>query len=290
MKISLPFGLLPHEGFFGGFLILTWLRLVVAVGPWDRDAFLYFGLLTVNLGLIAGCRARPTRMNWHLRLWYYPLVMNIVFPTMGSTAMKVSSHTFDPLLEHLDVALVGVTPSLRAQALVRPWLTEILSFCYLLFFPYLAFSVVQNARRGLPHFRGFIVGLFTIYAFGFLGYSWVPAAGPHLAMAERFTTPLTGWALTSLNARVVAEGSNGVDVFPSLHVAVSGFLLGFDWRHARWRHRLYVVPCVGLWFSTVYLRYHYLVDLLCGFALAAFALWVAQRWARTQPEPNPSQP
>jgi len=29
-----------------------------------------------------------------------------------------------------------------------------------------------------------------------------------------------------------------------------------------------------LWFSTVYLRYHYLVDLVAGFALAAVALRV----------------
>jgi len=26
-----------------------------------------------------------------------------------------------------------------------------------------------------------------------------------------------------------------------------------------------------------YLRYHYFIDVLCGFALAAFALWLANR-------------
>jgi len=43
---------------------------------------------------------------------------------------------------------------------------------------------------------------------------------------------------------------------------------------------------VGLWASTVYLRHHYVVDLLAGWALVPVALWVAPRldawWARRQ--------
>jgi membrane-associated phospholipid phosphatase len=34
---------------------------------------------------------------------------------------------------------------------------------------------------------------------------------------------------------------------------------------------------VGLWVSTIYLRYHYAVDLVCGFGLAALALWLSNR-------------
>jgi membrane-associated phospholipid phosphatase len=60
-------------------------------------------------------------------------------------------------------------------------------------------------------------------------------------------------------------------------VAVSGFLLGFDFRHKRRRFWLYLVPCAGLWFSTQYLRYHYLIDLLCGIVLALLALGIAER-------------
>lgn len=275
--------LLPHEWFFGAFLFVTWVRLVWVVGPLDRDALLYFVLLLANAAVIAWCLARPRKLSWHARLWFYPLAMNVVFFTMGSTAMKVTPHKLDNLLLRIDEAMVGVTPSLRAQALVRPWLTEAVSFCYLLFFPYIIFSWLYYARRGLPLFRQLIVGMFTIYAFGFLGYSFIPAAGPHLAMADQFTTPLEGWAITALNARIVARGSNGVDVFPSLHCAVSCFLLFFDRRRARWRYRLYLVPCCGLWFATIYLRYHYLIDLIFGFALAAAALWVTSRWTKTSP-------
>jgi hypothetical protein len=282
--------LLPHEGFFGMFLLVTWLRLAMAVGPLDRDALLYGVVLLANVSVIAWCWWRETNLSWQVRLWFYPLAMNAVFFTMGSAVLKVTAHKCDVWLASLDHALFGMSLSARAQVLATPVLTEILSFCYLLFFPYMLVSWFYYARRGLPLLRKLMVGFFTIYGLGFLGYSWVPAGGPLAALPDEFALPLTGWAITRFNAFVVANGSNGVDVFPSLHCAVSCFLLGFDRQHARWRYRLYLVPCIGLWLATVYLGYHYFVDVVVGFALAAFALWIAKRWERSasvQQDPPP---
>jgi len=269
--------LLPHEWFFGAFLLIQWLRLVLAVGPLDGDALLYFILLLLNLFVIVWCRQRETHLRWQVRLWFYPVAMNAVFFTMNSAVLKVTPHKFDGALADFDRMLFGTTLSLRAQAIATPALTEILSFCYLLFFPYMIVSWFYYARRGLPLLRKLMVGMFTIYGLGFLGYSLVPAGGPHLALRDEFTVPLAGWAITKFNNFIVANGSNGVDVFPSLHCAISCFLLFFDREHARWRYWLYLVPCIGLWLATIYLRYHYLVDVIAGFALAAFALWVANR-------------
>jgi membrane-associated phospholipid phosphatase len=70
-----------------------------------------------------------------------------------------------------------------------------------------------------------------------------------------------------------------VDVFPSVHVAASLYLLRFDWRH--WRRRFWWVlaPCIVLWLSTLYLRFHYFVDLLAGAAVALVGWWIAQKYS-----------
>jgi hypothetical protein len=284
MNLFRKAGLLPHEWFFGIFLAVLWARLMIAVGPADPDAILYASLLLANVGMLAWCRRRETKGRWLLRLWFYPVVMNVVFMNMKSSVMKVNSHKWDAALAGCDTALFGEILSLRTQAMITPALTEILSFCYLLFFPYLMISWGYYAYRGMPMLRKLFVGLFTIYGIGFLGYTLFPAAGPHLAYPEVFSVPLTGWMVTRFNALIVENGSNGVDVFPSLHGAVSCFLLFFDFRNARWRHRVYLVPCVGIWLATIYLRYHYAVDLLAGFGLAAFALWITRRWENTHVE------
>ena len=51
--------------------------------------------------------------------------------------------------------------SLRGDAIAAPVLTDVLSFCYLLFFPYMLVSWFYYARRGLPLLRKLMVGMFT---------------------------------------------------------------------------------------------------------------------------------
>jgi PAP2 superfamily len=273
--------LLPHEWIFGAFLVILWGRLLIGVGPFDPTTLLFFILLLINGLIILWSTLQETAVTWRFRLWFYPIVINVVFMNMKSALQKISGNHFDSVLAGYDKILFGEILSIRAQGLVTPILTEILSFCYLLFFPYLMISWFSYSRRGLPVFRKLVIGMFTIYGFGFLGYSLVPAAGPHLAFPGLFSVPLVGWAITRFNAIVVENGSNGVDVFPSLHCAVSCFLLFFDRQHTPWRYRLYFVPCIGIWLATIYLRYHYFTDLIVGFALAWFALSLVKRWEKT---------
>jgi membrane-associated phospholipid phosphatase len=132
--------------------------------------------------------------------------------------------------------------------------------------------------RDLARFRQCIVGLFTLYGIGFLSYTLVPAGGPHRWMT--FDVPLAGIFVLPAMLDTVNAGSNGVDVFPSLHLAVSLYLLVFDWWHARPRFWIALVPCILLWLSTVLLRFHYFVDLIGGMLLAILGLMAAVNFQR----------
>jgi membrane-associated phospholipid phosphatase len=268
---------LPHEIFFGLFLVITWTRLSLYEGPLGPNSLLYLTLIALNIATIWFSRARNTQTSWRVGLLFYPVAMNVVFTNMKVAIPKIHPTKMDSLLQTIDSHLVGTNLSLRLEPLVHPFLTEIFSACYFLFFVYLLFSLIYYFVGDIDLLRKFVVGLFTVYGIGFIGYSFVPASGPCHAMAEQFKVPLDGWWITRLNNAVVLRGSNGVDVFPSLHCAVSSFFLFFDRRHRPWRFKLYLVPCVGLWLSTIYLRYHYFVDVVCGFALAALALWFSNR-------------
>ena len=286
------FALLPHELFFGLFLLITWTRLSFAEGILGPNALLYLALIVLNLGALWYSHSRNTRLSWRVGLLFYPLAMNVVFTNMKVAIPKIHPGKMDPVLQSIDAHIVGTNLSLRVEPMAHPFLTEVFSACYFLFFVYLLFSLIYYFAGDVELLKRFVIGLFTIYGIGFIGYSFVPASGPCHAMAEQFKVPLDGWWITRLNNAVVSRGSNGVDVFPSLHCAVSSFFLFFDRRYRPWRFKLYLVPCVGLWLSTIYLRYHYFVDVLCGFALAAFAFWLANRnrpgaaksW-RAKPEP-----
>ncbi len=266
---------LPHEWVFGAFLLLIAIRLLAneAARGWS---LVYFGLLLAAIYMVSWTEIEPTAARWRIRLGSYFVVMGIAFYTMGFAIPLLSSQRMDSMLLGWDRALLGETPAVTLEPLLRPWLEDLSMAGYLFFFYYLLAGPFHYARDDLPAFRKCIVGLFTMYGIAFMGYVELPAGGPHLAMT--FQTPLHGAWLLNSTLDLVNRGSNSVDVFPSIHLAVSLYLLLFDWNH--WRRRFWWVlaPCALLWFSTLYLRFHYFVDLLAGVLVTLIGLWTASRF------------
>ncbi len=274
---SRAFRLLRHEMLFQAFLVITWLRLVWSSGFRNLAAMAYLGGVLLAAALIVLSAWTKGQLGWRLRLFYYPLAMNAAYMHMAPVVEKIHrGPLYDALLRSIDTRLIGENLSLRLESVSRALFTEPLSFCYMLFVPYLTLSMLGYFCGPLPLLKRFYLGLFSIYGIGFLGYTFVPAAGPYIAMTSEFHGPLAGGLFTRLNAAMVSYGSNHVDVFPSLHCAISSYMLFFDRWYKRWRFRACAAPCVGLWISTIYLRYHYFIDVIVGFALAGFALWLAR--------------
>ena len=269
--------LLVHEWVFGSYMALMALRLGLHQGILGPDTAAYVVGLTIAVGLTYwNCRSR-TAASWRWRLGFYAVAMNVYFQQMRTAVPAIEPEKYDGALRAIDRLLLPDTPSVWLQAWSHPVATEALSFCYMLFMPYLAFSILYYLIGDLARLKAFCAGLFSLYGIGFIGYSLVPAAGPYLAFPEAFSAPQAGWLFTDWNATMVRLGSSGVDVFPSLHVGISAFLLGFDYRHKPWRFRAYLLPALGMWVATMYLHYHYLIDVLCGLPLAILALWIARR-------------
>jgi hypothetical protein len=269
--------LLAHEWLFGGFMFVMAMRLVAHQGLAGADALAFLGGLGIATALTVWNVRVGSTASWRWRLAFYAVAMNVYFQQMRTAVPAVQPAKFDLALRNIDRWLLPDTPALLLESWSHPLITEVLSLCYMLFMPYLAFSILSRLFGDLARLKSFCAGLFSLYGIGFLGYSLVPAGGPYLAFPEMFSTHLSGGLFADWNASMVRFGSSGVDVFPSLHVAVSAFLLGFDRRHQPWRYRAYLVPALGMWAATLYLRYHYLIDVLSGLCLAALALWIAHR-------------
>jgi membrane-associated phospholipid phosphatase len=278
--------LLAHEAAFGGFLALTALRLALVAGPLDVRTLLFGGLAAAEAAVILLCRRRESRRTWLIRLFFFPAAMLVAYAALGPAMDAIQPARADGLLEGVDLLLVGGNLSLLLEPCASPLLTELMVVAYGLFFPYLGLSLLHHARRDLDTAKRLFAGAFTVYGIGFLGYTLLPAAGPWVALADRFAGPLEGGPLTALHDWIVVNGTNGVDVFPSLHCALTAFLLFFDRLHDPARYRRWLPWVALLWTSTIYLRYHYFVDVLAGFALAFGALALAGALPR-RPEALP---
>ena len=268
--------LTPPLRYFGVYLATIGSLELANLNLWS----LLFCPMLLGMAGLAQCQAvQPSWPRLAAVCVALAIAMNVSYQAMAAAVPAVRTVRFDSELLALDRWLLGETPSMWMEAWICPWLTDLMSACYILLMPMLLVGLLRYFFQERHLLGEFYTGLFTVYGLGFLGYLSVPAAGPWLAYPELFSAELSGSAITRLNQAMVVQGSNKVDVWPSLHVAVTMYMLGFGWRHHRREFWLLLLPVIGLWIATFYLRYHYFVDVLAGWVLAGLGLYEARRQA-----------
>ena len=216
----------------------------------------------------------------------------LIYTNLHDTIGFVNPHDVHHWLVALDDLLFGVQPCVWAEQFITPLRTEVMQFLYLNFFwigP--STSLVLLLRRRWPAFRTATLGVVLCFYIGYALYVIFPAAPPRLVLVYEFSKNLRGYPVGFSNLSAQAFSLLPVDsraAFPSLHAAVSTVALVYAWRFVRPWFWVLVPFVLGLWVSTVYLRHHYVVDLLAGWMLAPIAVWLAPRidawWSGKQRE------
>lgn len=235
--------------------------------------------LTVGLCLLGATFLRHRYPNW---LGPVQLISSwAIYPALR-VIHQAYPLTEDKLLYTLDLSIWGGRSLPHwAKLLETPLLTEILSFCYFTFYLIVLGSAIYFAAKPSLRSRTFFYGLLLIYLFGILGYVAIPASGPYIAYPHEFPSPAGGAFITHALVYIVSLGITGMDAFPSLHCAVTLFILGFLALNGYHKAALLITPLfIGITFATVYLRYHYGIDLIAGIALALVVLYYIQQYQK----------
>ena len=196
-------------------------------------------------------------------------------------------------LIRIDHQIFGVNPQEWIERYYHPVLTEVLQVVYatLYWLPVIVMLILLKDDR-LRDADEFMTAVAAGFLTGYLIYIMVPVRSPYIfaETAEgqfmlNYRTDLQGILLTDR----IREGLHSMelvkhDCFPSGHTQVSLIVLIYAFRmvpKAAW----VLLPVISaLIFSTVYLRYHYVIDLLAGGVLALVivyaAPWVTRAWDR----------
>jgi len=185
-----------------------------------------------------------------------------------------------------DLSLFGFEPTIWAERFAHPVLTDYFTLCYWLFYvlgPML--GLFLYLRRDHRAFRYTMVTLVLCLFLGYIGYVAWPASAPRLFMPGAYTVPLHGLPLLDLTrTATVVVPLTAYGAFPSLHCAVALLAVLLAWRYQRWFFWVQVPFATGLVVGTVYLRHHWVVDILAGFVLTFVAYWAGPRvedwWTR----------
>ncbi len=240
--------------------------------PDPGEILLRFALMGGFLALIVFLARRTERLPPAIRVGvdFYPVAfIPFVFESLGPLIAAARGRARDDLLIAADRALLGTDATVWLERLVRPWLTDVF---YLFYSSYYFIAIVLGAvlwRRSVPAARRYIFTLTFCYFVSYIGYFLLPALGPRSALASRQTIVLESTPLSRAISSTINElERTKFDVFPSGHTMIAAAVLLVAFRRARRVFWILLPFGTGLVVSTVYCRYHYVVDVLAGLALA----------------------
>ncbi len=185
----------------------------------------------------------------------------------------------DPILIRWDLLIFGTHPTIWMERWIAPWLTDLMSFFYgsYYFLPVVFVLFLYLKKRGVEFDESVFVLTFGYYL-SFVGYILFPAIGPRFTLTHLQSVPLEGSFLTDFVRDILNSlEHNKRDCMPSGHTQIALMALYLAYRYERVLFYIYLPIICGLILSTVYLRYHYVVDLIAGMFTALGCLLIAPR-------------
>ena len=271
----------PADKVFITYLVILSLLIMTAV----RRVEIWWQLLVFHAALIAFvillARVAAVRLGGvgrFLRGWYPVALITTTFKELTYLVPRLHPRDFDWELAAIDYRMYGVHPTVWMERISFPLITEVLQIIYAsyYFLPIILGAVLW--RKGwFEKFHFWVFVLMLGFYLSYLGYIAVPAIGPRFILADQQTAPLAGvWLYDTI--RTALDKAEGItrDCFPSGHTELTILVLYYAHRFHRPTFRWLIVPGSLLIFSTVYLRYHYVIDVIAGAALALVVILVAK--------------
>jgi membrane-associated phospholipid phosphatase len=281
-----------HVGFYGFVVAVSLARFGALPEPWIPLAW-YCGALAATLLVARALRSRTGLQGLLPRVGFTLLAAPVSYLLMCFVVPYANPYHGERLLHRIDTALfLGHNPNVLLDRVAWPPLTELLQFVYAFYYliPLVLLAVLLRERKVAGLSRGLFDVVFCLYL-SYVGYFLLPATGPNMNVLglypPHFEQPMPGLHFAErLRASIHEAEWIKQDCWPSGHTALSLVCLGVARREgSRAGFSILLAPVLLLVFSTMYLRYHYVVDVLFGVALAWAVLHFAPRVRRAWGEP-----
>ena len=286
-------GLLPFEWIVVGYTLFTLLFILFAYTKLPHAEAMIVGRIRI-IAIIAILwfvyRLAPCRLTLLARVaaqlallaWWYPdtYELNRILPN------------FDHVFAQADQDLFGYQPALLfSQAMPWPWFSELMDLGYTSYFPMILIVTVYYFFCRYEEFCGMAFVLLGSFFLFYMIFDLLPVTGPqyyYLAIGpeqvlngqftpvgdhffhhtERIASP--GWEnglFYYLVENAHQAGERPTAAFPSSHVGITTVLLMLAWvgqKRGKWLFGSLLPFALLMFFATVYIQAHYVVDAVAG--------------------------
>jgi membrane-associated phospholipid phosphatase len=248
---------------FTSALVVVWWNAVP--NSW---AFLTLHILAATL-LIYEVK-RPNASSWMFRNWYALPYVGSCYKEMALLIPPIRRSDADRWLANLDFRIWNVNPTIWLERIYSRPLTEYLQVVYTLFIPAVLLIAYLLWKQGkYPEFQYYAFLIALGFLASYIGYLFVPARGPRFLLKALQHMPLQGmWGFDGMQSALDRLESAHYDCFPSGHTELTVLAWWGSRMVSNRLFRVYFAYTPSIIFATVYLRYHYTVDVMAGATLA----------------------
>ena len=248
------------------------------------------GLLLVHLLIQTYARHKSVKVLDFLRHFYPVLLYTAFFIETGSLNRMFFKDYLDPLVAQWEQQVFGCQPSVLFMHKL-PWLivSELFYVSYFSYYIMIAgvgIALFLRSRQQFFHYVSVVSFLFYVCYLIYIvlpvigsraffrqvdGYS-LPAAIQQLAITDAYPEAVQSGLFYHIMKWVYRVFEAPGAALPSSHVAVALCTVFFSFRYLRRIRYVHLAVAILLCLSTVYCRYHYVVDVLAGLATAAVVI------------------
>ena len=217
-----------------------------------------------------------------------------------------TENVIDQQLMTIDQQLFGVQPTIWLQQWIHPWLVELNMIGYALFIVYPFFYLLFLLQREqIDIFEEVLFAQVLMLIISLISFVLLPAMGPRFALNPETSMLIGKMDFYSVELKGISslliEWLTGrssfyqaqvdlwnflervkTDCMPSMHAGLCLLCLVYALKHRRlFKHRIimqwaWISGNVLLIISTVYLRYHWVIDVIAGILLVAIVYWLTR--------------
>lgn len=206
------------------------------------------------------------------------IVVFLIFDSLGGLVRYMNTATYDHLLIRLDYMIFRCYPTIALERITTPVITEVLQFAYIsYYFMPIILGVALKLKNKEAEFNRSVFLIILCFFLSYVGYMLIPAVGPRYTMNHLQGIELEGIFLRDIIDRTLntIEGIKR-DAFPSGHSAIALLVLYLAYKFQKNLFLIFLSFVIALLFSTVYLRYHYAVDVFGGVLLVLFTIYIGE--------------
>ncbi len=264
---------------FFGFIVLTTLQILMVIT--DQEALMNILLprFVIVIGVVAllYCNQKIKNRALNFLRNVYPILFSGFFYSETVHYNKPFFDDIDPFLIALEYQLFSSQPSIDFSShFSSPLFSEMMYIGYFSFYLLIiGFTVYTYFKKTTLYDQSIFILCSSLYIYYYV-FALVPAQGPQFF----FEAPLNNLPKAYLFDKVMhfiqAVGEQPTGAFPSSHVGISLIILMISKDRAPQFFRIAWPFTILLILSTVYIKAHYVVDVLAAFLTAPLVLYLSK--------------